>query len=78
MDAKTGCGVAKIMNSGDQNCQHGFQRFILFMLGTAWYILTVFFFPITTEKKPNRRAAYCMNKVVTRNQSILCDPFYEG
>lgn len=41
--AKTGYGVVEIRNSRDQNCQHGFQRFIFSMLSTAWYSLTVFF-----------------------------------
>lgn len=41
--AKTGYGVVEISNSRDQNCQHGFQRFIFSMLSTAWYSLPVFF-----------------------------------
>lgn len=34
--AKTGYGVVEIRNSRDQNCQHGFQRFIFSMLSAAW------------------------------------------
>lgn len=41
--AKTGYGVVEIRNSRDQNCQHGFQRFIFSMLSAAWYSLPVFF-----------------------------------
>lgn len=40
--AKTGYGVVKIRNSRDQNCQHGFQRFIFSMLSAACYSLTFF------------------------------------
>lgn len=49
--AKTGYGVVEIRNSRDQNCQHGFQRFIFSMLSTAWYSLTVFF-SLAAKKHP--------------------------
>ncbi len=39
LDAKTGYGVVEIRNSRDQNCQHGFQRFIFSMLSTACLFL---------------------------------------
>lgn len=40
--AKTSYGTGKIGNSGDQNCQHEFLRFIFSMLSTAWYFFSFF------------------------------------
>lgn len=50
--ARTGYGVVEIRNSRDQNCQHGFRRFIFSMLSAAWNSLTLFFCFFAAKKHP--------------------------
>lgn len=63
--ARTGYGVVEIRNSRDQNCQHGFRRFIFSMLSAAWNSLTLFFF-FCCQEASDRRPARNGTRVFTQ------------